>query len=385
MRGRLQRVDEYDVAVVGAGPAGAAAALAASRAGASVVLVDRSDFPRDKPCGDGIAPHALDVLESLGVTDAVAGFAPVPALSLRSPGGAVVGRRLARPAYTVPRRIFDAGLVAAALSAGAAWRRLTVRSIQGDAGGCVLNKELLCRVVVGADGAGSVVRRYLGYPRNPDGHLALAIRGYAPAPDGPPEQRIVTAKERWPAYAWAFPIGDGRANVGYGEVLHGPALTREHLLTRMAALLPDVDPAGVTDLKAHLLPLSTKRPPPGKGRVLLAGDALSLINPFTGEGIFYGVRSGALAGAAAAHAVRTKTDADAARRYAADLHRRLGRHLRHSGLAASLGRRRFVVDAAVRAARDHQRVFDTMVELGLGDGTLTAGTLARIGGGIVRR
>jgi flavin-dependent dehydrogenase len=119
--------------------------------------------------------------------------------------------------------------------------------------------------------------------------------------------------------------------------------------------------------------------------VLLAGDALSLINPFTGEGIFYAVRSGALAGTAAAHAVRSNADADAARRYAADLHRRLGRHLRHSGVAAALGRRRFMVDAAVRAARDHQRVFDTMVELGLGDGTLTAGTLARIGGGIVRR
>jgi geranylgeranyl reductase family protein len=378
-------VEEYDVAVVGAGPAGSAAALAARRAGASVVLIDRSDFPRDKPCGDGIAPHALDVLRDLGVTDPVAGFAPVPALSLRSPGGVVVGRRLARAAYTVPRKIFDAGLVAAALSAGAVWRRRTVRSIEGDAHRVTVDGAFVTRTLVGADGAGSTVRRYLGFPRNPDGHLALAVRGYAPAPAGPAEQRIVTAAERWPAYAWAFPIGDGRANVGYGEVLRGAALTRQHLVDRLAALLPDVDPAAVTDLKAHLLPLSTRRPPPGRGRVLLAGDALSLINPFTGEGIFYAVRSGALAGAAAAHAVHTDTDADAARRYAADLDRRLGRHLRHSGVAAALGRRRFMVDAAVRAARDSQRVFDTMVELGLGDGTLTAGTLARIGGGIVRR
>lgn len=378
-------MEEYDVTIVGAGPAGSAAALAARRAGASVVLVDRSDFPRDKACGDGIAPHAIDVLRDLGVTDPVAGFAPVPALSLRSPSGVVVGRRLARAAYTVPRKVFDAGLVAAALSAGAVWRRRTVRSINVDGHRLIVDGVFATRALIGADGAGSTVRRYLGFPRNPDGHLALAIRGYAPAPAGPAEQRIVTAAEGWPAYAWAFPIGDGRANVGYGEVLRGPALTREHLVERLAALLPDVDPAAVTDLKAHLLPLSTRRPPPGRGRVLLAGDALSLINPFTGEGIFYAVRSGALAGAAAAHAVQSNADVDAARRYAADLDQRLGRHLRHSGVAAALGRRRFMVDAAVRAARDSQGVFDTMVELGLGDGTLTAGTLARIGAGIVRR
>jgi flavin-dependent dehydrogenase len=233
-------------------------------------------------------------------------------------------------------------------------------------------------VVIGADGAGSVVRRHLGHARNPDGHLALAIRGYAPAPAGALEQRIVTAAAQWPAYAWAFPIGDGRANIGYGELLRGRPVSRAHLLARLAALLSDVDTSAATGLRAHLLPLSTRRPAPGRGRLLLAGDALSLINPFTGEGIFYAVRSGALAGAAAADAVRAAAPRTAARRYAAELNRRLRRHLRHSGAAAALGRRRQMVDAAVRAARDHQPVFDTMVELGLGDGTLTAGTLARI-------
>src|SRR5688500_13600085 len=123
-------MERYDVAVVGAGPAGSAAALAACRAGASVVLIDRSDFPRDKPCGDGIAPHALDVLAGLGVTGAVDGFAPVTALRLVSPGGEVVARPVARAAYTVPRTVFDARLVAAALAAGAVWRRRTVRSLR---------------------------------------------------------------------------------------------------------------------------------------------------------------------------------------------------------------------------------------------------------------
>ena len=84
--GRRAVGDEFDVVVVGAGPAGAAAALTARRAGASVLLLDRADFPRDKACGDGIAAHSVDVLAELGVTEAVAGYAPVPALRMIAPG-----------------------------------------------------------------------------------------------------------------------------------------------------------------------------------------------------------------------------------------------------------------------------------------------------------
>jgi flavin-dependent dehydrogenase len=141
-------------------------------------------------------------------------------------------------------------------------------------------------------------------------------------------------------------------------------------------LLPGSGPGG---LRAHHLPLSTRRPPPGRGRVLLAGDALSLINPFTGEGIFYAVLSGALAGAAAAAGPDR-----VAGRYAHALRRRLGRHLRHSGFATRLTRRPAVVDAAVRAARRDQTVFDRMVALGLGDGVFDLRTIGRIAGEMTR-
>src|SRR4051794_30911638 len=124
-------------------------------------------------------------------------------------------------------------------------------------------------------------------------------------------------------------------------------------------------------LRAHPLPLSTRRPPAGRGPLLLAGDALSLVNPFTGEGIFYAVLSGSLAGAAAA-------EPDPARRYAAALGRRLGRHLRHSGATAWLSRAPRFVDAVVRAAYRDAAVFGRVVDLGLGDGTLDPRTLGRV-------
>ena len=363
-------LERVDVAVVGAGPAGSAAALAARRAGASVLLLDKADFPRDKPCGDGIAADAVDVLTGLGVSGVTDGYPAVERLRLVGPGGAEVARSLPRPAHTVPRRVFDERLVRAAVAQGAELRRHTVRSVRPGPDGVTLDDQIRAGVVIGADGAGSVVRRALGHPVNPDGHLAIAIRGYAPAVGA--EQLIRTTSARWPAYAWSFPIGDGSANVGYGETLRGTPLTKAYLLDRLAQLLPG-GPA--TGLRAHHLPLSTHRPPPGRGPVLLAGDALSLINPFTGEGIFYAVLSGALAGAAAAAAGPHR----AATRYAAAFSDRLGRHLRHSGFAARLTRRPAVVDAAVRAARRDAAVFHRMVDLGLGDGVFDLRTIGRIG------
>ncbi|MCU1691686.1 MAG: NAD(P)/FAD-dependent oxidoreductase, partial [Frankiales bacterium] len=144
--------DSWDLAVVGAGPAGSAAALAALRArpDARVLLLDRSDFPRDKSCGDGIAPHALDELARLGVADVLADRVPVWHLRLRSPGGTEVVRRLQRPDHVVPRTLFDARLVDAAVARGAVLRRQTVRTLEVRPDRVVLDGQTSARVVVGA-------------------------------------------------------------------------------------------------------------------------------------------------------------------------------------------------------------------------------------------
>jgi flavin-dependent dehydrogenase len=228
--------------------------------------------------------------------------------------------------------------------------------------------------VIGADGAASTVRRHLGAPPNPPGHVALAIRGYAPvAQQGPHQQRIVMAERNWPAYAWSFPIGDGRRNVGYGELLRNRSISRTHLLDRLSMLLPDVDRDTISQLRAHHLPLSSRRPVAGRGRLLLAGDALSLVNPFTGEGIFYAVVSGALAGMTAASGA-----ADAGERYASALRSRLGRHLRHTTTLARIATKPWIVDAGVRAAYRRQATFDALVEIGLGNGLITPRLLGSV-------
>ncbi|QXG74590.1 geranylgeranyl reductase family protein [Modestobacter sp. L9-4] len=364
-------MEHVDVVVVGGGPAGAACAAAVRRVrpDADVLVLDRAAFPRDKVCGDGIAPEALDVLAGLGIDVAAltAGYPTVPRLRLHAPDGTTVERTLHRPSSVVPRAVFDGRLLDQVLATGVRLRQHTVREVTVHADHVEVDGRIRAGVLVGADGAESVVRRSLGLAGNPPDRLAIAIRGYAPVlPGSEGVQVVTTTEQRWPAYAWSFPLGDGRANVGYGELVSS-RVTRAELVAGLHRMLPGVEPEG---LRAHRLPLSTGRPRLPDGRVLLAGDAQSLINPLTGEGIFYAVLSGALAGEAAAHG------AQAGQVHRRLLHRRLGGHLRSSGVASQLSRWPALMQAVVRAAREDQRAFDDVVALGLADGRLTARTLA---------
>ncbi|RLV47867.1 NAD(P)/FAD-dependent oxidoreductase [Nocardioides mangrovicus] len=355
----------WDLVVVGAGPAGASAALGALHADPSlrVLLLDRADFPRDKCCGDGVAPHVFDALASVGVHDAADGWAPVTRLEL-SRGDHGVERPLTRPVQVIPREVFDARLVAHAEAAGAVRRRHRVTSLRRVGEEMLLDEQIRARVVLGADGAQSIVRRWL-LGRSARGRRAVALRGYVPTPEsGRGRQLIRYADGLQPAYAWAFDRGDGLSNVGYGELVGQERPSRAHLLAQLERLIPGsmTDPRAFT---GHQLPLSSFRWTQPDGPVLLAGDAASLINPMTGEGIYYAVATGILAGRAAA------AGGDAGLAYRRAVHRLIGRHLRHTAVVAGLSDHESVVDAGITAARRSQRVFDELVEIGLGDGLVT--------------
>jgi geranylgeranyl reductase family protein len=359
---------EVDLAIVGSGPAGAAAALGALTAdpSARVVLLDRSTFPRDKTCGDGLGPEGADVLHRLGVGAILDGVPALRRVRLIAPSGAIAEGNAPRPGYVVPRMVLDNQLRDAAIAAGAEPLRHRVKTVRQVGDHVEVDDVVRARVVVGADGANGVVRRVIGAGDQPKRHTGLAMRGYAHAP-AIDALVIGFVPDRWPAYVWAFPVGDGRVNVGYGPF---DARLVESRAGLKGSLLAHAEVLGITPdndtLRAHHLPLSTHRPTAAVGRVLLVGDAASLINPLTGEGIYYALLSGAMAGRAA---VRFPADPGAA--YRGAVHHRLGRHLRHTSLAALAFRSQFPVDSSVQAAARSANVFGDLCEFALGTGLLT--------------
>lgn len=374
--------ESWDLVVVGAGPAGSSAALAALHADPSlrVLLLDRADFPRDKSCGDGIAPHCFAGLASIGVTGVEDGWAPLRQLELAR-GDLSVSRPMARPVHVIPRQVFDARLVERAVERGAQLRREKVGSVETGSDGVVLNGTVSARTVVAADGAHSVLRAHLGLPH---GRRAIAIRGYAPTPrDRRGTQVIRYGDRRQPAYAWAFDRGDGLSNIGYGELLPTDGASppsRALLLDQLEELLPGYDGS---QWKGHHLPLSGWRWDQPDGRVLLAGDAAGLINPMTGEGIYYAIATGISAGRAAVRARRDGSDPGA--RHRTEVRARLGRHLKHTFVASRLAEHPVIVDGGIRVARRDRRVFDEMVELGLGDGRISGHLVAGLVTGLGRK
>jgi geranylgeranyl reductase family protein len=294
------------VAVVGAGPGGATAALALARAGASVELIEKSAWPRPKTCGDGISPLAIAALHGLGVD-------VVPNLELRSalvvtPGGTQFrgGWPAATPWGTiVERRIFDAALVDAAIAAGVRFRpATTVRAAttrdRDVAVTCVTGQAedtVHADAVIVADGASGSLARALGFP--PHRSRVVALRAYAHArTDLRVEYGLFYDRMLSPGYGWIFPIDGRRANVGVcvdeATLAHAGgnarALLRRWLAENAVARATFGTNVALEDERGGVIPSGRRRR--SGGRVLLAGDAAGVADPFTAEGIYEAISSG---------------------------------------------------------------------------------------------
>ena len=220
------RAERFDALVVGAGPAGSAAALVLARGGARVALVDKVAFPRDKACGDLIGPRGVQVLSDLDIP--VPGARAVGDMIVVGPNGwpvrlpALPGHTYPRRALAVPRDRFDAMLRDAAIDAGAvAFVGRAAQPLSGDGGleGFTLSTgvELRADVVVGADGAASGVANAAGLVDERRALWGFALRAYTEASVAAPH--IVfwepTRGCALPGYGWIFP-GPSGSNLGLG-------------------------------------------------------------------------------------------------------------------------------------------------------------------------
>lgn len=386
-----------DLLVVGGGPAGAAAAIAARRAAPelSTVVLDRQTFPRDKACGDGLGPGVVARLADLDATEIVRERRPVERLKIVAPSGAeVVGDLPAigtsARGYVVPRWEFDRDLLAHARAAGAevlTERRLEVLAtpdegpVRVTSSGSNESVSLEARAVIAADGARSDVRRLLGLAYNDPTHTGVAIRAYVERPGGFEHMAFYFKRELLPAYGWVFPIDERGANVGVmidadrfrqqGRSL--PELLRDFLQSSgYEALEPQRS-------RAYMLPFASYVPPLEHGRVALVGDAGSMINPFSGEGIAYGMAAGMEAATRAVRALRSGPGGRPFEGFDGWFRQRFGEHFRASARAKRLAQRAWIADFGVRAARRRPEFVREGIELLVGEGTaLSWRSLARL-------
>ena len=312
-----------DVLIVGAGPAGIAAALTAQQRGLSVCVIDKATFPRDKCCGDGLTTGALRLLQQLGLQPStVASWKVCRDVVLRSPSGRTVELQLpddGQFAAIASRMDLDAALVDHARQRGVLVREgvsFVDISCDGDYHVTTSDGVFTARVVIAADGMWSPVRKALQPDRSPYLGEWHALRQYAHNVTGPASDRLYVwfEPDLLPGYAWSFPLADGRVNLGFG-ILRGATQKVGDMKSLWASVLsrPHIrealgDAAVIDDkVSAWPIPARVTSATLSVDNVLFVGDAASATDVLTGEGIGQALLSGMLAGAAAASSTPSHT------------------------------------------------------------------------------
>jgi geranylgeranyl reductase family protein len=314
--------DEADVIVVGAGPAGATTAFYLAQSGLDVLLLEKSRFPREKVCGDGLTPRAVKTLVSMGISVTeqdgwvrnkglrVIGAGKRLELSwpeLASyPGYGLVRTRhdmdetLARRAQQAGARLLE-GVTVTGPVRGERTGRIT--GVKGRPDG-EAERTYKARVVVAADGNSSRLSVGMGLRKRDDRPLGVAVRTYYQTPRHD-DDYLESWLDLWdgdrllPGYGWIFGMGDGTSNVGLGLLNTSAAFghTDYHALLRkwlkgMPAEWGFTEENRTQPIRGAALPMGFNRTPHYHQGLLLVGDAGGMVNPFNGEGIAYAMESG---------------------------------------------------------------------------------------------
>ncbi len=325
---------QADVIVVGAGPAGASTAFHLAQAGADVLLLEKTSFPRDKVCGDGLTPRAVKALIGMGFDLDAPGWhknrglriigaghrieLPWPDLTSFPPYGAARARAdldevLARHAQKAGARLQEQTSVTGPVLDERTGRVVGVTARPVDDSGRRAGDDIVYRapLVVGCDGVSSRLATSRGINRRDNRPMAVAVRTYYETPrhddpwmeswlelwDGAPNRSNLL-----PGYGWIFGLGNGQANVGLG-ILNSSAAFRsvdyKAILHTWLEHVPDewqfTDDHQVGAVKSAALPMGFNRKPHYADGLLLVGDSGGMVNPFNGEGIDYALEAGHLA------------------------------------------------------------------------------------------
>jgi geranylgeranyl reductase family protein len=306
-----------DVVVIGAGPAGSAAAAWAARNGRDVLVIDSAQFPRDKACGDGLTPRAVAELELLGLGPWLDGRIRHHGLRMSGFGADVEiawpGPSFPPTSSAVPRTELDDRIRSVAADDGAKMLLgAKAVGVQHDSSGRVTSvtlddgAEIGCTDLIVADGARSTLGRVLGRTWHQETVYGVAIRGYIASPRGSEpwitshlELRSPEGKVQ-PGYGWIFPLGNGEVNIGVGALATAkrpadaalrPLMSYYTGLRREEWGFTGEPRAGLS----ALLPMGGAVSGIAGPNWMLIGDAAACVNPLNGEGIDYGLETGRLA------------------------------------------------------------------------------------------
>lgn len=312
---KTMATQQYDVAVVGAGPGGSAAATYLARAGLKTILFDKAEFPRDKTCGDGLSPRALAVLQDMGLLSQIqtVGYR-ITHMGLSAPSGdgflEPIPQLKEAPAFAtiVPRFTLDNIIREQALTAGATFRQALVRDIERQNGQVTVRANgstVTAKMAVIATGANTALLTQTGILDNYRIVPAVDARTYfeeiAPVP---PAVQFYFEGVPLPGYGWVFPLSATSANIGAGVVVSerggkkkppSPRSVMEAFIRSrpLQAILKQARQIG--PIKGYPLRMDFATAPTFGEHILLAGEAAGLVNPITGEGIDYALESGHIA------------------------------------------------------------------------------------------
>jgi len=306
----------YDVIILGAGPAGTTCALSLHNSGLKIAVIDKESFPRDKICGDAIPGKTFKALRSLNPKWADELLQFTKAQSIQSghfytDNSLPLSIQWVLPAYNSKREDFDDYLVKLVQRETSTrfYFSQRVQKVQRETDDIKVlladGSELQASLLIGCDGANSVAKRIVRGNEDKVATTAVAVRAYYSDVQCTEKtgNDVFFSKSIYPGYVWIFPMGNNVYNVGCGYIQHPDAPMNQPLRSLMLELIekhPDIAPKfknakQLSDVKGFSLPLGTSERNISDERILLCGDAASLVDPIMGHGIDKAMWSGVLA------------------------------------------------------------------------------------------